>query len=137
MIQTHLQPDTSLHRQIIRFAAVGTIGTVVQYLVLWIGVSVLGFSAAYSSGAGYILRSIVNYLPNYRFTFQSNRSHTNAAFKYYMVLAGGWCINTGLMWFLADRNKLNYWVAQTIATGITFLWNFAGIRSWAFKRVRV
>jgi len=131
-----LKVDASLRRQIIRFAAVGTIGNMIQYLVLWTGVSFLGLSAANASGAGYILRSVINYLPNYRFTFQSNRAHTEAAFKYHAVLAVGWCINTGLMWFLADKSSMNYWVAQTIATGITFLWNFSAIRSWAFKSVQ-
>lgn len=115
---------------------VGTFGNVVQFLVLWLGVSVFGFSAAISSGTGYILRSVVNYFPNYHFTFQSNRSHGDAAFKYYTVLAVGWCINTGLMWFLVDDNGVNYWVAQIIVTAITFTWNFSAIRWWAFKRVR-
>lgn len=131
----HLQSQTPLHHQLARFVAVGTLGNVIQYLVLWLGVSVFGFSAAISSGAGYILRSVVNYLPNYHFTFQSNRTHREAASRYYTVLAIGWCINTGLMWLLVDHDRLNYWVAQTIATAITFLWNFSAIRSWAFKRV--
>jgi len=120
----------------VHFAAVGAVGTLVQYLVLWIGVDLLTLSAAVSSGAGYILGSIVNYLLNYKFTFRSEKSHTETVSKYYAVLIVGWCINTGLMWFLADHNGLNYWFAQIIATGIAFLWNFSGSRLWAFKPVR-
>ncbi|MGA7965937.1 MAG: GtrA family protein [Gammaproteobacteria bacterium] len=123
-------------RQMFRFAAVGAVGTLVQYLVLGIGVELLSLSAAISSGAGYILGSIVNYLLNYKFTFESDKSHRDTAFKYYAILAVGWSINTGLMWFLADHYGLNYWFAQIIATGTSFLWNFSGSRLWAFKPAR-
>jgi len=117
----------------LRFAAVGAVGTLVQYLVLWIGVDLLHLSAAISSGMGYILGSIVNYLLNYKFTFRSEKSHRDTATKYYAILIVGWCINTGLMWLLADHLGLNYWLAQIFATGIAFLWNFTGSRLWAFK----
>lgn len=120
-------------RQLIHFAAVGAVGTLVQYLVLWIGVDLLALSAAVSSGAGYILGSIVNYILNYKFTFKSDKSHRDAVTKYYAILVVGWCINTGLMWLLADHNGLNYWFAQLIATGTAFLWNFSGSKLWAFK----
>lgn len=120
-------------RQLIHFAAVGAVGTLVQYLVLWIGVDLLLLSAAISSGVGYILGSIVNYVLNYKFTFKSDKSHRDAVTKYYAILAVGWCINTGLMWLLADHNGLNYWFAQIIATGTAFLWNFSGSKLWAFK----
>lgn len=125
-----------LFRQMLRFAAVGAVGTMVQYLVLWTGVDLLVLSAAVSSGAGYILGSIVNYLLNYKFTFRSEKSHTDAVSKYYAIIAVGWCINTGLMWILADHSGLNYWFAQVTATGIAFLWNFSGSRLWAFSPVQ-
>ncbi len=120
-------------RQLIHFAAVGAVGTLVQYLVLWTGVDLLLLSAAVSSGVGYILGSIVNYVLNYKFTFKSDKSHRDTVTKYYAILAVGWCINTGLMWLLADHNGLNYWIAQIIATGTAFLWNFSGSKLWAFK----
>ena len=127
-----LQHRMPLIRELMKFAAVGATGTLVQYLVLWIGVDLLHFSAAASSGAGYILGSIVNYVLNHKFTFRSEKSHFDAASKYYAVLVVGWCINTGLMWAFADHLGLNYWFAQIIATGTAFLWNFAGSKYWAF-----
>ncbi|WP_317205790.1 GtrA family protein [Janthinobacterium sp.] len=123
----------SLQRQFLRFAAVGASGTAVQYSVLWLGVELLGVSAAAASGAGYMLGAVVNYILNYFFTFQSSKSHGEAISKYFTLLAIGWCMNTGLVWFLAHEQGWNYWLAQILATGIGLAWNFAGSRWWAFK----
>ncbi|HAT33399.1 MAG TPA: GtrA family protein [Janthinobacterium sp.] len=123
----------SVQRQFLRFAAVGASGTAVQYSVLWAGVNLVGVSAAAASGAGYALGAVVNYILNYFFTFQSDKSHGEAAAKYFTLLGIGWCMNTGLMWLLAQRLGWNLWLAQVLVTGIGLIYNFAGSRWWAFK----
>ena len=124
----------SLHHQFLRFAAVGASGTLVQYAVLWTGVTFFGDgAAAAASGLGYILGSVVNYVLNYFFTFKSDKGHGEAAAKYFSLLAVGWCINTGLMWFLVHEQGWHVWLAQVLATGLGLVWNFAGSRWWAFK----
>ena len=123
----------ALFRQFCRFAAVGLSGTGVQYLTLWLGVECLAAPAAMASGIGYILGSVVNYVLNYFFTFQSGKSHKEAASKYFSVLGVGWCINVGLMSLFVHHLTWNYWFAQIITTGIALLWHFAGSRWWAFR----
>lgn len=123
----------SLPRQFLRFAAVGAIGTLVQYLTLWIGVEMLGMSAAVSSGIGYLFGSVVNYLLNYTFTFGSDATHIKAVPKFYAVVGIGWCINTGLMLLLTQHLAVNYWLAQMFVTGVGLVWNFTGSKWWAFK----
>jgi putative flippase GtrA len=126
----------SLHRQFLRFMAVGATGTTVQYIVLWLGTALLFAPAAICSAIGYVLGSVVNYVLNYLFTFESGKSHIEAASKYYMVLGVGWCINTGLMGVFVHRYDWNVWLAQVLTTGIGLVWNFAGSRWWAFKHVQ-
>lgn len=123
----------TLSRQFLRFAAVGVTGTAVQYLTLWIGVEFLGVTAVLASAVGYLLGSVVNYFLNYFFTFESGKSHLEAASKYYAVLGVGWCINTGLMALFVTSLQWNYWVAQIVTTGIGLIWNFLGSRFWAFR----
>ena len=122
-----------IHRQFLRFAAVGASGTLVQYGVLWAGVELFGVMAAVASAVGYALGSVVNYLLNYAFTFASDKSHAEAASKYYAVISVGWCINTGLMWLLVNLAGQNYWLAQVFATGVGLVWNFSGSKWWAFR----
>ena len=123
----------SIFIQFLRFAAVGAIGTTIQYIVLWGGVEFLAVSAVTASAVGYVLGSIGNYLLNYLFTFESGKSHLEAASKYYTVLAIGWCINTGLMMYLVQHQSWNYWAAQILTTGVGLGWNFTGSRLWVFK----
>ena len=123
----------SLQRQFLRFAAVGATGTAVQYATLWFGVEYLATTAVVASAVGYVLGSVVNYLLNYFFTFESGKSHLEAASKYYAVLGVGWCINTGLMALFVSQLQWNYWFAQILTTGIGLIWNFLGSRFWAFR----
>lgn len=123
--------------QFFRFALVGLSGTAVQYLSLWIGVEWLGSSATVASAVGYILGSIVNYILNYLFTFQSDASHRKTAPRYVAILAIGWSLNAVLMWLFAERWHWNYFLAQICTTGIGFFWNFSASRWWAFKAEKV
>jgi putative flippase GtrA len=125
--------ERTLARQFLRFASVGATGTAVQYLVLWAGVEAMGWPAALSSALGYMLGSIVNYLLNYFFTFGSDKSHVEAATKYYAVLAVGLGITATLMALFVSVLEWNYWVAQIVTTGVALLWHFAGSKWWAFK----
>jgi putative flippase GtrA len=120
--------------QFIRFAAVGLVGTAVQYACLGISVYLYGRSAAViGSAVGYILGSIVNYILNYFFTFSSTQSHKEAASKYFTVLTIGWFLNLGMMSLMVDH--WGWWVliSQMISTGIGLCWNFGGSKLWAFK----
>lgn len=123
----------SLSRQFLQFAAVGVCGTTVHYATLWAGVEWLAMSAVIASATGYVLGSVVNYLLNYFFTFDSRKSHVEAASKYYAVIGVGWCLNTALMALLVNVLHLNYWLAQVVTTGIGLVWNFLGSRFWAFR----
>lgn len=123
----------SLSRQFIRFAAVGACGTLVQYATLEIGTTWLSMLPEWASAIGYMLGSVVNYLLNYFFTFESGKSHMEAASKYFTLLGIGFCINTGLMALLAHHLGWNKWIAQFLVTGIGLIWNFTGSRFWAFK----
>jgi putative flippase GtrA len=116
-----------------RFLLTGGLATTLQYLVLGFGTSVLGASAAISSGVGYLAGSVLSYVLSYFFTFRSNRAHLPAAFRFYVMVAVGWCINTLVMALLADAMGWNKWLSQILATAITLAWNFLASRIWVFK----
>jgi putative flippase GtrA len=123
----------SISRQFIRFAAVGACGTAVQYGVLHVGTTVYVFPAEWASALGYVCGAVCNYILNYFFTFESGKSHAEAASKYFSLLGVGFCINTGLMALLVHHLDWNIWIAQFLTTGIGLIYNFAGSRLWAFK----
>jgi putative flippase GtrA len=133
-MENHLMPlSRQFVRQFLQFAAVGACGTLVQYAMLEAGTEWLSMRAEWASAVGYILGSVVNYLLNYFFTFESGKSHAEAASKYFTLLGIGFCINTALMALLVQHFGWNKWIAQFLTTGIGLIWNFTGSRFWAFR----
>src|SRR5471030_269185 len=122
-----------IRSQFLRFAAVGASGTVLQYLILWMGVRLFSLDAALASSIGYIFAAVLNYWLNYIFTFDGGQSHLKAARRYFTVLGIGWLINAGLMSILVHHLNFYYWVAQIFSTALGLFWNFTGSKLWAFK----
>lgn len=123
-------------KQFFIFAAVGLCGTLIQYSVLFLGVELLAVNASISSGVGYMLGSIVNYLLNYFYTFKKthgNKTHREAIGKYYLITGVGFFLNLGLMLLLTEYFKILYWFAQLLTTAIGLVWNFSGSRWWVFR----
>lgn len=118
--------------RLVRFALVGGVATAIQYAILIVLVREAGAWPTTASGIGFVVSAIGNYLLNYYFTFRSRRSHGAALAKFLLLAAGGLAINSLLMQWLVAAAGLNYLVAQVCATGVVFLWNFAGNSLWTF-----
>jgi len=114
------------------FAGVGAIGTAAQYLVLVLLVEGLAVNPVLASTLGFGLGAIVNYLLNYHYTFRSDKSHLEAAGKFFSVALVGALTNSLLMYLGTDWLGLNYLLAQVLATGVVLIQNFLLNRYWTF-----
>ena len=115
------------------FALVGSVGTAIQYTVLGLGVALGGAHPVAGSAVGYALGSVVNYLLNYRFTFQCSAPHTQAAAKYYTILGVGWVINLFLMSILVVGIGWSQWISQVFTSVVGLVWNYLGSNFWAYR----
>lgn len=123
---------TSSHVQFFGYAFVGAIGTVVQYAVLVVGVSVLGLNPLVASSVGGVLGAVTNYLLNYRFTFRSSKSHSEALPRFIAVALVGLLINGAVIDIAMRFIGGHYLVAQVIATVTVLVFGFAANRIWTF-----
>ncbi len=114
------------------FAGVGAIGTAAQYLVLVLLVEGPAVNPVLASTLGFGLGAIVNYLLNYHYTFRSDKSHLEAASKFFSVALVGALTNTLLMYLGTEWLGLNYLLAQILATGAVLVQNFLLNRYWTF-----
>jgi putative flippase GtrA len=115
----------------VRFIVVGGVATAIQYAILILLVRGLGMAPTPASSMGFVLSAAVNYLLNYRFTFQSNRPHGPAAVKFGLLAAAGLLINGAIMHLLTGA-AVHYLLAQAGATGVVLFWNFIGNTLWTF-----
>lgn len=115
------------------FLLVGAGATGTQYAVLAAGTSLLGLSAAVSSGAGYLAGSMVSYAANYVFTFQSEAPHGQALARFYAMVGAAWLITMALMGLMVDWLGWNKWLGQVIATVACLAFNYVVSRQWVFR----
>ena len=115
----------------VRFAVVGGIATAIQYAILILLVRGFGMAPTPASSIGFVLSAVVNYLLNYRFTFQSNRPHAPAAAKFALLAGAGLLINAAIMHLMVAAG-VHYLLAQVCATAVVLFWNFIGNTLWTF-----
>ncbi|GGF86778.1 hypothetical protein GCM10007301_53370 [Azorhizobium oxalatiphilum] len=85
-----------------------------------------------ASLSGFIVGSIISYILNSRFTFESTRSHAGALPRFAAVAGIAFVLTGILMELLANRLGLYYLLAQAITTGLVLIWTFTAYRLWAF-----
>ena len=114
-----------------RYIVVGGIATAIQYAILILLVRGLGMAPTPASSIGFVLSAVVNYLLNYRFTFQSRRPHAPAAAKFALLAGAGLLINAAIMHLMVAAG-VHYLLAQVCATAVVLFWNFIGNTLWTF-----
>jgi putative flippase GtrA len=117
--------------RIVRYLVVGGIATAIQYAILVFLVRGFGMAPTAASSIGFVLSAVVNYLLNYRFTFQSDRPHGPAAAKFGVLAATGLLLNAVVM-RLMTRAGVHYLIAQICATGVVLFWGYIGNSLWTF-----
>jgi len=134
-----IQTSSPMHKarhiilsRFLRFASVGAVGTIIQYVVLIGFAQVTDLSLVIASAVGFILGAFMNYSLNYRYTFRSTKNHREAMIKFMTVALAGLIINTCVMG-VAEHYALHYLFAQVFATGLVLVWNFSVNLLWAFR----
>ena len=128
----HAPAIHSASTQLLRFVAAGAACTLLQYLILVLGVEVAAADAMLASGTGYLASSVLNYALNRRYTFGGAVSHRTAVTRYLIVMASGLALNLAGMRLLHAGLHWHYLYAQMLVTLLVLLWNFAWHRQWTF-----
>lgn len=124
---------TAATLQFLGYAMVGVIGTVIQYAVLLVGVSMFGSTPLTASSVGAVLGAITNYLLNYRFTFRASKPHATTMTRFFAVALMGLAINGVVIALVLRMLDSHYLIAQAAATLAVLSFGFAANRCWTFK----
>jgi putative flippase GtrA len=113
------------------FSAVGVIGTLGHYSILYALVEYYGSNPVWASGWGALAGLIINYVLNYSLTFKSQRSHAKTFPKFALIASLGLCLNIALMVLLTQY--LYYLYAQVVTTAVILVWSFIANSYWTFQ----
>ena len=121
-------------RQFLTFAGVGAIGTTGHYITLILLVQFADVLPVYASSAGFVVGALINYILNYHYTFQSDKSHTEAMWKFFTVAGLGAGVNGAIMYLGTEMMDFHYLLVQICATGLVVFMTFLLNRIWTFSR---
>jgi putative flippase GtrA len=127
-----------LARQFTSFFWIGLIAAAIHYGCLIGLVELAGFSPVPATLIGFTLGGIASYSLNRRYTYQSNRPHAEATWRFAVVAFIGFLLTWGLMslfgWLAGPRFGLwyVYLFAQLVTTGIVLVWSFLAHKFWTF-----
>ncbi|MCW2274526.1 GtrA family protein [Rhodoblastus acidophilus] len=122
-----------LRRQISSFLVVGGIATSAHYAVM-IGLRELAHAPVIPSAlTGYVVGGVTNYILNRRHTFETDRTHAEAGWRFALVAAAGFFMTWALMALLTSKLGVPYILAQMFTTGLILVINFIVHRMWTFK----
>lgn len=128
-----------LIEQILKFAVVGGISFVVDFLVYGISCNVLGIHYIIAGVLGFVISVIVNYLLSMKFVFESKDDMSKGSeFVVFVILSLiGMVLNSVILFVCIDLLYMNWmWlnsvvdieimnlVAKIVATAIVMVYNF-------------
>jgi putative flippase GtrA len=121
-----------LARQFLAFFGVGVVAAIVHYGVLIGLVEVLRFAPVPATLAGYVAGGIVSYILNRAFTYEAQRGHAEAGWRFAVVATVGFGLTFLLMSLLHGALGWHYLVAQVATTGVVLVWSFLAHKYWSF-----
>lgn len=121
-------------QRIVRFLLVGGAATLLQYVLLIIGVQLGLGPVSLVSGAAFLMSAVFNFFASRSFTFGSDAPVGPASLRFMAMVASGAALNTAVMEAMV-RASQHYLVSQLVATAIVLIWNYLVSSRWVFAEV--
>ena len=128
--------STSSIKQIVKFAIVGAMGTIVNLLVLYSFTEVFKIYYIISEIIAFIVAGLHNYILDKIWTFKEN-IEDKIVFKYFQFLTISTIsliVNLSILFILVEFFGIWYIFAEIIAIMGGFLINFSGNKLWTFNK---
>jgi putative flippase GtrA len=125
----------SLHRltrQFTAFFGVGLAAAVVHYGLLIALVEGADIDPVPATLAGYVAGGLLSYRLNRKHTYESDRPHREATWRFALVALIGFLVTWFLMHAFTVWLDGPYLPSQIITTGVVMLWSFMAHRAWTF-----
>ncbi len=117
-----------------KFGLVGFSGLIIDFGITWICKEKLKLNKYLANGFGFLFGVTNNYFLNKYFTFDNHNEEIGFQFLSFLIIAIiGFSINTGFLYSLQKKTKINFYVCKIIVTVLVFVWNFGANSFYTFK----
>ncbi|WP_278034718.1 GtrA family protein [Flavobacterium nitratireducens] len=117
-----------------KFGFVGFSGLIIDFGITWICKEKLKLNKYLANGFGFLFGVTNNYFLNKYFTFDNHNEEIGFQFLSFLIIAIiGFSINTGFLYSLQKKTKINFYVCKIIVTVLVFVWNFGANSFYTFK----
>jgi putative flippase GtrA len=123
-------------KQFITFFGVGVAATITDWSTFFVLGRFVGVPNVYAALIAYCCGGLISYTLNRMHTFDSDRTHLEAGWRFAAVMAIGFSLTGVFVWLFADRIGLPPMVARMLSTGIVFFWNYLAHKMWTFAERR-
>ena len=123
-------------RQFITFFGVGVAATIIDWSTFFVLGAFFAVPSVYAALIAYCMGGVLSYKFNRSHTFQSDRAHAEAGWRFAMVMVIGFSLTGLFVWLLAEKLGLQPMIARIISSGIVFFWNYAAHKLWTFAEPR-
>jgi putative flippase GtrA len=121
-----------LARQFSRFFSVGLVAVGVHYGVMILLVEAFRLDEVHAAVIGYTIGGFASYSLNRKFTYDTERSHGAAAWRFAVVAGIGLVITWVFMALFNRYLGWHYVLSQLITTAIVMMWSFFAHKYWTF-----
>ncbi len=127
----------------IKFGIVGTIGAVVDFGILNLGIQVFGLEKWLANTFSFTAAVLSNFTWNRLWTFPESRAHPlfKQLLQFFVVKIVGYAINQFIFlsldrWVFDGWGAWGYNLSKAIAIGVVLFWNFGINRIWTYREIK-
>jgi putative flippase GtrA len=119
-------------KQFLKFFGVGVAATATDWSAFFGLTHFLGVDPVKAVAVAYCCGGVVSYTLNRLHTFDTDRTHVEAGWRFGVVMIIGFSASLLFVWLFADQLKLPPMIARMMSTAIVFFWNYIAHKTWTF-----
>ena len=135
MIKTRFR-NLSVWREVViatRFGLVGIAATTIHIVVVWLVLNQTGSSPISANTLAFTIAFGISFLGNYIWTFRSPGSPRRAMFRFFLISASAFLVNTLLLTLLVHGGWFSPVVSAIFSASVVPVISFAASRLWGFN----
>lgn len=116
-----------------RFGLVGISATSIHIVIVWLVMTLAGLNPILANTIAFTCAFCISFMGNYIWTFRSPGSPRRAMFRFFIISAIAFFLNTSILVVLVQGGWFSHAVSAIISASLVPIISFIAIRFWGFN----